>query len=90
MVATSLLRHRIGPRVWRAVHWAAYACWPVALAARPGHRHRRRHRLVPLEAIGCVAVVTAAVGWRLAGYAERGQHRVARRLPTALLEEVTR
>lgn len=28
---TSLLRRRIGYRAWRATHWAAYACWPVAL-----------------------------------------------------------
>lgn len=30
LIVTSLLRHRIGLRTWRAVHWAAYACWPVA------------------------------------------------------------
>jgi Ferric reductase like transmembrane component len=28
---TSLLRRRFGYRAWRATHWAAYACWPVAL-----------------------------------------------------------
>ncbi|WP_329123642.1 ferric reductase-like transmembrane domain-containing protein [Streptomyces sp. NBC_01465] len=31
VVATSLLRRRIGHRVWRAVHWLAYLSWPVAL-----------------------------------------------------------
>ena len=31
LVATSLLRHRVGPRVFRAVHWTAYAMWPLAL-----------------------------------------------------------
>lgn len=31
LVVSSLLRTRISPRLWRAVHWAAYACWPVAL-----------------------------------------------------------
>lgn len=31
LVATSLLRGRLGPRAWRAVHWLAYLCWPVAL-----------------------------------------------------------
>jgi sulfoxide reductase heme-binding subunit YedZ len=30
LVITSLLRRRFGYRVWRAVHWAAYACWPIA------------------------------------------------------------
>lgn len=31
LVATSLLRQRISPRVWSTVHWLAYMCWPVAL-----------------------------------------------------------
>src|SRR5205807_10175984 len=30
LVITSLLRRRVGYRVWRAVHWSAYACWPIA------------------------------------------------------------
>ena len=31
LVATSLLRARIGLRGWRAVHWLAYLSWPVAV-----------------------------------------------------------
>jgi methionine sulfoxide reductase heme-binding subunit len=31
IVATSLLRERIGRRAWRAVHWFSYAMWPIAL-----------------------------------------------------------
>ena len=31
LTVTSLLRSRMGYRTWRAVHWTAYACWPVAL-----------------------------------------------------------
>ena len=31
VIITSLLRERIGHRTWRAVHWASYACWPVAV-----------------------------------------------------------
>jgi hypothetical protein len=30
IVASSLLRHRIGPRAFKALHWSAYALWPVA------------------------------------------------------------
>ena len=30
LVATSLLRHRMSARSWRAIHWAAYAVWPLA------------------------------------------------------------
>ena len=32
MIITSLLRERIGQRTWRAVHWVAYAGWPLAVA----------------------------------------------------------
>jgi predicted ferric reductase len=31
VIVTSLLRERIGHRVWRAVHWLAYGAWPLAL-----------------------------------------------------------
>jgi methionine sulfoxide reductase heme-binding subunit len=30
LIATSLLRERIAPRLWRLVHRLAYLCWPVA------------------------------------------------------------
>jgi predicted ferric reductase len=32
VVLTSLVRERIGHRVWRAIHWTSYASWPLALA----------------------------------------------------------
>src|ERR1700682_5376333 len=31
IVVTSLLRTVIGLRAWRAVHWATYASWPIAV-----------------------------------------------------------
>lgn len=31
IIITSLLRERIGHRIWRAVHWAGYAAWPLAV-----------------------------------------------------------
>jgi predicted ferric reductase len=31
VMVTSLLRHRISARLWRAVHWVSYAIWPLAL-----------------------------------------------------------
>ena len=31
IVATSLVRRRLGYRSWRAIHWLAYASWPVAV-----------------------------------------------------------
>ncbi len=31
VMVTSILRARIGRRAWRAVHWLAYGCWPIAV-----------------------------------------------------------
>jgi len=31
VIVTSILRARIGQRAWRAVHWLAYGCWPIAV-----------------------------------------------------------
>jgi sulfoxide reductase heme-binding subunit YedZ len=31
VAASSLLRNRVGPRVWRLIHWTAYASWPLAV-----------------------------------------------------------
>jgi sulfoxide reductase heme-binding subunit YedZ len=32
VLATSLLRRRLGFGAWRAVHWLAYLAWPAAFA----------------------------------------------------------
>ena len=31
VTGASLLRHRIGPRLFRAVHWGTYVLWPTAM-----------------------------------------------------------
>jgi DMSO/TMAO reductase YedYZ heme-binding membrane subunit len=31
LVITSLVRRRLGYRRWQAIHWLAYACWPIAV-----------------------------------------------------------
>jgi hypothetical protein len=62
---TSLLRDRLSYRTWRAVHWLAYACWPVALWHGLGTgTDSRLTWLLALDAL-CVAAVAAAVWWRL-------------------------
>ena len=45
LVATSLLRERIGYRLWRYVHWLAYASWPIALVHALGTGQRRARGL---------------------------------------------
>ena len=65
LVATSLLRTRISARRWRAVHWAAYACWPVALLHGFGIGAGDTQSAWGVAIVlGCVAAVAAAVMWR--------------------------
>lgn len=65
LLATSLLRTRIPPRVWRAVHWAAYACWPVALLHGFGiGADDTQSGWGMAVVLACVAAVAAAVMWR--------------------------
>lgn len=65
LVATSLIRGRLGHRAWRRVHWLAYACWPVALLHGLGIGSDRSVTWVLTLSLACVAVVVAAATWRL-------------------------
>jgi predicted ferric reductase len=66
VVATSLLRVRLGRRAWRAVHWFGYAAYPVALAhSLTSARELRSGWLLGLTA-ACVLASCAAVCYRLA------------------------
>lgn len=58
LVVTSLVRHRLGQRTWRAVHWAAYACWPVAVLHVVGNgTDRTSVWLLTIVAVCIVSVV---------------------------------
>jgi predicted ferric reductase len=71
VIITSLLRARIGRRAWRAVHWLAYAAYPVALVhSVTSANDLRSGGLLALTA-GCVLSVAAAVWYRLAAAAGR-------------------
>ncbi|MGH3509401.1 MAG: ferric reductase-like transmembrane domain-containing protein [Nocardioidaceae bacterium] len=81
VVVSSLLRRRLGPRVFRGVHWAAYALWPLAMVHVLGIGTDMSTLWLRLLAVVCSAAVLGAVGWRLTErYAERGIARVARRI----------
>jgi len=61
---TSMMRRRLGHRTWRAVHWAAYACWPLALLHGLGSGTDTQEAwMLALSAI-CLAAVLAAASWR--------------------------
>ncbi|HEU4973998.1 MAG TPA: ferric reductase-like transmembrane domain-containing protein [Baekduia sp.] len=76
LIVTSLLRERIGVRAWRAVHWAAYACWPLAFLHGLGTGSDIRAGWVTWVALGCAAVVLGAVAVRLADRAIARQRRI--------------
>jgi len=58
---TSLLRRRFGYRAWRATHWAAYACWPVALLHGLGTGSDAKTTWMLAITGVCVIVVIVAV-----------------------------
>jgi len=62
---TSLLRARMRPGTWRAVHWLAYLSWPVALAHTFGMGTDSREGWVMVLGVACVASVGAALAWRV-------------------------
>ena len=65
LVATSLLRARIGHRSWRAVHWLAYACWPVALLHGLGTGTDAKQTWMLALDVLCLLAVLGATWWRL-------------------------
>jgi len=80
VTVVSLLRHRVGPAVFRTVHWATYALWPVALLHALGSGTDAATTWFRAIAVLCISAVVTAVGWRLApSYDHRGWVRHPRR-----------
>ncbi len=77
VLITSLLRPWLPPTVFRAVHWATYALWPIALLHGWRAASVDGSWVLVVNAI-CAAVGVAAVGWRVA-IAVREPHRQARK-----------
>jgi sulfoxide reductase heme-binding subunit YedZ len=85
---TSLVRDRLSYRTWRAVHWLAYACWPIALWHGLGTgTDSRLPWLLALDAF-CVAGVADAMWWRLSR-APAGLIRTAAATATVVLPIAT-
>ena len=68
LVITSLLRRRLGYQAWRAVHWLAYACWPVALLHGIGTGSDSKQ----VWALGVTFACVIAVSWALLARLRRG------------------
>ncbi len=69
VVITSLLRARIGYGAWRAVHWLAYASWPLALVHGLGTGSDVNSTwLLVLSALCALAVAVAVLSRVLNGW----------------------
>ncbi|MGF7235820.1 MAG: ferric reductase-like transmembrane domain-containing protein [Frankia sp.] len=69
VAATSLLRRHLGYRTWRAVHWAAYAVWPIAVSHGLGIGSDASTLWTRCLTGLCAAAVAGGIAWRLAGAA---------------------
>ncbi len=71
VTVSSLLRHRLSPRLWKAVHLLSYALWPTAIA----HGFMLGTANEPLlrgSTVICAVVGVAAIAWRVnATHADR-------------------
>lgn len=77
VILTSVLRQRIGHAGWRATHWLAYACWPIALLHSLGTGSDVKSAWLLVLGIACLALVVGAVltrvlsGWSAADLRSR-------------------
>ena len=65
VIVTSLLRDRLRPAVWRAVHWLAYLCYPVVLFHSLGAYTDLRSGWLLALTVTTVFAVVAAAGYRV-------------------------
>jgi methionine sulfoxide reductase heme-binding subunit len=65
VIATSLLRARVGVGVWRAVHWLSYAAWPIAVVHGLGTGTDSFSPWLLAVTLLCVGAVLVTTVWRL-------------------------
>jgi predicted ferric reductase len=58
---TSLVRRRLGFASWRAIHWLAYASWPIALLHGFGTGSDVKSTWLLVLSIACLIIVLGAV-----------------------------
>ena len=80
IVATSLVRDRIGRRAWRAVHWLSYAAWPLAVVHSIGTGTDGGSIWGLVIVGGCVVAVGASLAWRV-GATRTARAEIASALP---------
>jgi len=65
VIVTSLLREHLGQRLWRTVHWASYASWPLAVAHTITAGSDAFSIWMVAVTAGCVLAVGACLAWRM-------------------------
>jgi methionine sulfoxide reductase heme-binding subunit len=86
IVVTSLVRRRLGYRAWRAVHWIAYASWPVAVLHGLGTGSDIKQWWMLGLTVVCVMAVLIAVWVRIA---RAGSEHTGVRVPATALAVIT-
>lgn len=82
LIATSLLRQRLGARTWRIVHWLAYLCWPIAVLHGWQTGTDSGSWWLRVVLVLCAALVSAAGVWRVTPSFARFPARAPRRVRT--------
>jgi DMSO/TMAO reductase YedYZ heme-binding membrane subunit len=62
---TSVVRRRLGYSAWRATHWLAYLCWPVAIVHAVGTGSDAKQTWMLALIAACVVTVIVAVWTRV-------------------------
>jgi methionine sulfoxide reductase heme-binding subunit len=62
---TSAVRQFLNARVWRGVHWLAYACWPVAFIHGLLIGTDLRFGWMQIVAGSCAAAIVGSIVWRV-------------------------
>jgi methionine sulfoxide reductase heme-binding subunit len=81
VLVSSLLRARMKPATWRALHWLAYLSWPVALAHTFGMGTDSGEGWLIVLASVCILSVVVALLWRLQMAARQRTARAVAKLP---------
>jgi predicted ferric reductase len=64
VLATSMLRRRIGARMWRVIHWGTWLMWPLALTHALGSGTDTASGWGLGICVVCVTAVGIAAAWR--------------------------
>ena len=77
IVISSLVRRRLGHTTWRAIHWLAYASWPVAVLHGFGTGSDVRQTWMLAIDVVCIGAVLASIVARaMIGWPDNARLRV--------------